>query len=131
MGARRRRNEYFGHWLDLTMGNKQISGTELARRAGVDGSVVSRWRAGTVTPTLESCDLLAEVLGVDPLRLAATAGALPGRMAKQVAPLPMPPPIALRARVIQQIEGIKGVGEDTRDAMLAAFDEAEKVREHG
>lgn len=112
----------FSRWLDTTMANRDISGRELAHRVGVNDSVVSRWRSGQSTPGLDTCVNLAEALDVDPMRLAVTAGAIDKRMA-QVDPLPMPPATALRERVRSQLQQIKGLTDETRQALLETFDE--------
>lgn len=104
------------------MANKGISGRELAHRVEVNDSVVSRWRSAQSTPGLDTCIRLAEALNVDPMRLAVTAGAIDKRMA-QVEPLPMPPATALRERVRDQLDQIKGLTDDTRQALLETFDE--------
>lgn len=112
----------FARWLDTTMANQGISGRELAHRVGVNDSVVSRWRSAQSTPGLDTCVNLAEALDVDPMRLAVTAGAIDKRMA-QVDPLPMPPATALRERVRSQLQQIKGLTDETRQALLETFDE--------
>ena len=109
------------------MANAGISGRELAHRVGVNDSVVSRWRSGQSTPGLDTCERLAEALGVDPMRLAVTAGAIDRRMAG-VEPLPMPPATALRERVRGQLEQIKGLTNETRQALLETFDEETATR---
>lgn len=104
------------------MANREISGRELAHRVGVNDSVVSRWRSAQGTPGLDTCVRLAEALGVDPMRLAVTAGAIDKRMAG-VEALPMPPATALRERVRSQLEQIRGLTEETRQALLETFDD--------
>lgn len=122
--TRKRQNTaHFARWLDTTMANKGISGRELAHRVGVNDSVVSRWRSGHGTPGLDTCVRLADALGVDPMRLAVTAGAIDKRMAG-VEPLPMPPATALRERVREQLEQIRGLTNETRQALLETFDES-------
>lgn len=110
------------------MANEKISGRELAQQVGVNDSVVSRWRSGQGSPGMESCAALARALGVDPLRLAVTAGVMSADMAG-VEPLPMPPATALRERVREQIEQIKGLTQASRDALLVAFDESMEEEE--
>lgn len=105
------------------MANAQISGRQLAQQAGVNESVVSRWRSGQSMPGLDSCASLAEALGVEPLRLAVTAGVVDQRMAG-VEPLPMPPATAMRERVRSQIAEIRGLTDKSRQALLEAFDDS-------
>lgn len=129
MAAASRRREddlqYFARWLDVTMVNRDITGSQLAAEADVNESVVSRWRSGQARPSLESCEAIARFLGVEPLRFAVTAGAIPPSMAEGIEPLPLPPPTALRSRVIEQIEKVKGVSESAREAMVAAYEDVE------
>lgn len=116
---------YFGRWLDTTMANHDVSGRALAHKVGVNDSVVSRWRSGQGTPGLDTCARLADALGVDPMRLAVTAGVVDPSMAR-VEPLPMPPATALRERVRDQIGQIKGLTDQTRQALLETFDDTER-----
>lgn len=122
MGRKKAVTERFARWLDITMANNHITGRELATQLHVHDSVVSRWRSGEGTPTVENCGRLAEALDVDPLRLAVTAGVLDAHMAG-VEPLPLPPATALRERVRDQIYQIRGLTERSRTALLEAFDE--------
>lgn len=123
MSGKRQVNERFGRWLDTTMANQKISGRDLAKWVGVHDSVVSRWRSGAGTPGLDTCKRLADALGVDPLRLAVTAGLVDQGMAR-VEPLPMPPATALRERVRDQIGEIRGLTAASRRALLEAFDQS-------
>lgn len=123
MSSRKRQQaERFGRWLDITMANRNVSGRALASKTGVNESVVSRWRSGMSTPGMESCARLADALGVDPLRMAVTAGVMSEHMAG-VPALPMPPATAYRERVRSQIADIKGLTEQSRQALLETFDE--------
>jgi transcriptional regulator with XRE-family HTH domain len=118
---RRARNK-FGEWLDVTMSNKRMMGRTLAEAAGVHDSAVSRWRSGAGVPGAETLARIAEALGVDPLRLAVTAGQIPEKVAG-VAPLPTPEPTAQRESVRRQIASIKGLTERSRGKLLRAYDE--------
>jgi transcriptional regulator with XRE-family HTH domain len=121
--TRKRQNaQRFARWLDTTMANADMSGRELAQRVGVNDSVISRWRSGHSTPGLDTCMALADALQVDPMRLAVTAGAIEERMAG-VERLPMPPATALRERVRSQLDQIKGLTDETRQALLETFDQ--------
>lgn len=121
MGGKRKTAQDFGRWLDTTMANESITGRDLARKVGVHDSIISRWRSGAGTPGIDSCARLADALQVDPLRLAVTAGLMDRRMAG-VEALPMPPAIALRERVREQIAAIKGLTDQSRQALLDAYD---------
>jgi len=118
--------EAFGHWLDLTMSNRDIKGRTLARAMKVHESAVSRWRAGNGVPSMDTCLRLGKYLHVEPIRLAVTAGLLDGELAG-VQPLPMPEPTAYRAAVKKQIQAIKGLTQRERQRLLDTYDEMRAV----
>lgn len=120
--AGRKQGKEFGEWLDITMSNQRMMGRTLAEAVGVHDSAVSRWRAGNGAPSMEVLAKMAEVFRVDPLRLAVTAGQIPGNVAG-VDPLPMPTPTAQRESARLQIARIKGVTQATRRKLLAAYEE--------
>lgn len=113
----------FGIWLDRTMINHGLSGIELARMSGLDEGSISRWRHGRARPSLPACEPLAEALGVDPQRLAKTAGLLPPRLFPDIELFPLPPRTGERARLQGVLRGL-GLSEMVVDAMLEAFDVA-------
>lgn len=113
--------EYFGRWLDLTMANRNIKGRALAKRVGVHDSAVSRWRGGQGVPALPALQLLAKSLGVDPVRLAVTAGLLDESLVGQK-PFPMPEPTAQRALVKEQLSKIRGLLPEERQALINFYD---------
>jgi transcriptional regulator with XRE-family HTH domain len=115
-----RSNPDFGHWLDITMQNKQMTGGELARQMDVNESVVSRWRNGKSVPGLNNIFNLAKVFNVEPLRLAVTAGVLPEGTVK-VKPLPLPDPKPHLSHVYKQLEALRGVSVQQREAMFQAY----------
>lgn len=119
--------EAFGHWLDLTMSNRDIKGRELARALKVHESAVSRWRAGNGVPSMDSCLRLGKFLKVEPIRLAVTAGLMDGELVG-VDPLPLPEPTAYRKAVKRQISAIKGLTRDERQKLLDAYDEMREVK---
>jgi transcriptional regulator with XRE-family HTH domain len=112
----------FGRWLDLTMTNRSITGRSLAKKLKVTDSAVSRWRSGTTVPGMDTCIRMAQVLGVDPLRLAVTAGLMDGT-AIRVEELPMPEPTAQRSYVKEQILRIKGLTQVERQLLLDTYDD--------
>jgi transcriptional regulator with XRE-family HTH domain len=118
--------EYFGHWLDLTMSNRKITGRALAKALKVHESNVSRWRAGNGVPNMDSCLRLGKYLDVEPIRLAVTAGLIDGELAG-VEPLPLPEPTQYRKAVKQQILAIKGLTVRERQRLLDAYDEMRAV----
>lgn len=115
----------FGKWLDITMENEGFTNRQLASRVGVHESITSRWRSGQSKPSLESCEALAEALGVDFLRLAVTAGLMKRRIV-HAEPLPVPPATALKARIRVQLEAVRGM---TPTAVQAAMDQWERDME--
>src|SRR4051812_11694260 len=98
----RKGNRLFGEWLDITLSNQGVQGRTLAEAIGVHDSAVSRWRSGTGAPSAESIEPMAELLGVDALRLSVTAGLVSEKVAG-VEPLPMPEPTAQRQSVKRQL----------------------------
>ncbi|MGW0939125.1 helix-turn-helix domain-containing protein [Streptomyces sp. NPDC002666] len=114
--------ERFGRWLDLTMGNKDIKGRDLAKRLKVHDSAVSRWRSGQGVPTMDTTLKLAKLLRVDPLRLAVTAGLMDGNIV-DVEPLPTPEPTAQRAAVKRQLSKIRGLTEAERERLMDTYDD--------
>lgn len=112
----------FAQWLNLTMENRGVRATDLARRLKITDSAVSRWRSGAGVPSMDAVLRLGQILDVDPVRLAVTAGLMDGDMAR-IAPLPMPEATARRNRVKQQLGKIKGLTERERQHLLDAYDE--------
>ena len=53
-----------GAWLQRELDRRDMRPADFARLAGVNPSLVTRWLHGT-KPSPESCDLIADVLGVD------------------------------------------------------------------
>lgn len=114
--------EMFGRWLDLTMANRGIMGRTLARKVGVGDPTVSRWRKGAGVPGLATLQKIATVLGVDPIRLAVTAGLFSGEQLG-IKPLPLPEPTAQRNAVKEQLSRIRGLTNAERQRLLQVYDE--------
>lgn len=112
----------FGRWLDITMGNRKMSGSELAQKLGVIDSTVSRWRRSQGVPTIENCMAIAEIFEVDPLRLAVTAGLLEARLVN-AEPLPIPEEVEDRDLARQHIMKIPGLTGESRRRLLETFDQ--------
>lgn len=122
MTARKRERELFARWLDVNMSNHHMTGRDIAERIGVHDSAVSRWRSGKGVPTMEALSALAELFGVDPLRLAVLAGLVSVAVAG-VEPVDLPEPIAQREEVRKSITSIPGLTQSERQALLERYDE--------
>jgi transcriptional regulator with XRE-family HTH domain len=109
-------------WLDRTMYNLKIKGSDLARQIRVHESQISRWRSGHGVPSMKACMRLAQVLGIDPLRLAATAGHLDGEVGG-IKPLPVPEATRQREHIREQIAMIKGLTEKSRSRLIEVYEE--------
>src|SRR3954471_20828290 len=124
---KRRGNDGFGEWLDITLSNKGIMGRTLAEAIGVHDSAVSRWRSGTGVPAMAQIEPMAELLGVDALRLSVTVGLVSETVAG--APkLPTPAPTAQRESVKRQLARLRGVTEEERSLLLQAYEDANNER---
>lgn len=70
----------FGKALDAIRGRQGLSQTDLADRAEIDHSMISRCRSGERTPSRETVERLADALDASPTdraRLLITAGYVP------------------------------------------------------
>ena len=72
------RHERFVEWLRGQLRRRGWNAAELARRLQVPSGTISRWMTGERQPSPRSCDLLADVLGVDLDLVLALAGHRPG-----------------------------------------------------
>jgi len=117
-----RKGAAFATWLDATLSEKKIMGRTLAEKVGVNDSAVSRWRAGTAVPPMDTLAHIAQALGADPLRLAVTAGHLSSSVAG-VEPLPVPPPTARHEAVKRQLGHIKGLTRESRRKLMETYEE--------
>lgn len=117
--------EYFAEWLTRTLANRGFSGGEVARAIGVNGAAVSRWRNGKGTPGIGSCVRLASFLGVDPIRLAVTAGLMSAEDVRYE-PLPLPEQTAKREQVREQIMKITGLTDGEKTSLLDAWERRNK-----
>lgn len=57
-------DDTFGAWLRVQIKRRGLTQTEFAERAGTVQSVVSRWIRGERLPDTDSCDRIADALGV-------------------------------------------------------------------
>lgn len=67
----------FGRWLRQQMVTYPMSQADLARRAGVSAGMLSGWINGRRVPSPESCDRLADALGLDLDDMLSRAGHRP------------------------------------------------------
>src|ERR687898_1191527 len=72
------RHERFVEWLRGQLRRRGWNAAELARRLHVPSGTISRWMTGERQPSSHSCDLLADVLGVDLDLVLTLAGHRPG-----------------------------------------------------
>jgi transcriptional regulator with XRE-family HTH domain len=92
------RHERFVEWLRGQLRRRGWNAAELARRLHVPSGTVSRWMTGERQPSPRSCDLLADVLGVDLDLVLTLAGHRPGAET--------PSPDDQRAEIIAFLERI-------------------------
>lgn len=77
-------------YLEAAMKRARIeSNAELARRSGVNDSVISRWKSGVV-PSLDKIRRVAEALNRPFLEVAVAAGAMTPEEARMTSPPALP-----------------------------------------
>lgn len=69
--------EDFGHWLQRQLDRRGWRQAELARRIPISSGAVSHWIRNERIPDPESCDRIADVLGVDVDLVLTLAGHRP------------------------------------------------------
>jgi len=67
------RTELFIAWLDTKLSDAHLSDSELAKRARMSHSVLSKARKG-ILPKYEACAKIARALRVDPVEVFRAAG---------------------------------------------------------
>jgi transcriptional regulator with XRE-family HTH domain len=67
----------FGAWLRLQMKYRKWNQSEMARRAGVSASVVSKWIRGKIVPRPEQCARIARAMKMSPDTVLTMAGHRP------------------------------------------------------
>jgi transcriptional regulator with XRE-family HTH domain len=67
----------FPDWLKHELLRREWNMSDFARRAGISPSVIGRWVRGERIPDPQSCDLIADTLGVDVDRVLVLAGHRP------------------------------------------------------
>lgn len=109
-----------GAWLDVTMANRGMKNRDLAKEVQVHESAVHNWRKGKNVPQLPTLQRIAQVLNVEPVRLAVTAGLLDPTLVGQD-PLPIPEPVAQRRK-----DRMKA-----RELLIELTELTEKIRGNG
>lgn len=117
--------DYFASWLDRTLTEQEISGSDVARAVSVSDGVVSRWRNGKGRISLDNARKLASFLEVDPLRLIVTAGLM---HAEEVGAerLPIPKDTRTRELVLEQIMNIRYLTKEDKKNLIEAYDKRSK-----
>jgi len=105
--------------------NHHLTGKDVAAKIKAHDSQVSRWRSGKGRPNMEAVTALADLFGVDRLRLAARAGLVSEDVAG-VPPADMPEPIAQREEVRQRLMDLPGLTDLERFSLLETYDRLAK-----
>ena len=114
-------SKQFTDWLDRTMTARNMTAVDVGSRIGVHNSTISRWRHCQGVPDMKKFAQLAMIFDVPVLRLAVTAGLVPADVAG-VEPLsPPPPPAEDVEAVTAQLRAIRGISEQTRQALIAQY----------
>src|SRR5262245_16050838 len=100
---------------------------DLADPLEVDESTVSRWRNGYSTPRSDLIPKIAQLMGVEVLRLMATSGHLTSEVAAQldVQLLPVPETSTnghVRDQAEKKLRQIPGITNRTLRAMMETYD---------
>lgn len=69
--------EAFPDWLKRQLIRREWSQADLARKLDIGSGMVSRWARGERVPSSDSCERIAEALGVDADYVLALAGHRP------------------------------------------------------
>jgi transcriptional regulator with XRE-family HTH domain len=117
----------FGEWLDTTLENQDISGKDFAVLLSVTPGAVSRWRNGQAVPSTSTLSDIGDLLGVDKLRLLATAG-VKGVKDSGIEPLDLPPRAVRRDRARAEIKKIKSLDRMERQKLIEAYDRIVRER---
>lgn len=106
-------------YLTEAMAAAGLSQSELARRAGVNESPISRWLKGSNTPSIEQLRLIAPVLGVPLIDLVVSAGHLTAdEVGMADHPQPPKPPVWSRDAILDMLRSELGAAPELRDLVL-------------
>lgn len=67
-----------GPWLAASLRARGWNQAELAKRMGIDPSMVSKWARGSRMPDTPHCEAIARALGVPPYEVLVRANKIPG-----------------------------------------------------
>src|SRR5918998_1604879 len=70
-------SDRFSAWVRQQLRRRQWNDAELARQLGMPSGTISRWLRGERQPSTRSCDLIADVFGVDVDLVLTLAGHRP------------------------------------------------------
>lgn len=67
----------FQTWLNNLLRRRNLSGNAFSKRVGISQSAVQRWTSGQGLPNRETCERIADVLGVPLNEVLLQAGIIP------------------------------------------------------
>lgn len=124
-GLRVRKTDHFPSFLRGAMQTAGLSPAELARRAGINDSPISKWLSGTNTPSLEQLRAIAGPLSLRFLDLAVAAGHLtPEEANLDAIPEPPPSPIWSRDAIRDLIRAEFGAIPEVAESVVAELNQA-------
>lgn len=86
----------FGPYLTQAMTAAGLSQADLARLTGISDSIISKWRRGQATPSVDNLRILAPALGMTTRDLVVVAGHMaPEEVGLKEPPAPPKPPARL------------------------------------
>lgn len=112
----------FGPYLTQAMAAAGLSQADLARLTGISDSIISKWRRGQATPSVENLRLLAPALGVTTRDLVVRAGHMfPDEVGLKEPPVPPKPPARL-ASLQDDINAEPGLSEGDKRLMIDLYE---------
>lgn len=92
-------SETFPNWFREQLRRRDWNMSDFSRRSGFSTGVVGHWARGSRVPSPESCDRIADVLGVDVDTVLTLAGHRPA-----VEPLALDDPAARLSALLRRVE---------------------------
>lgn len=112
----------FGDYLTRTMAAAGLSQADLKRLTGISDSIISKWRRGQATPSVENLRLLAPALGVTTRELVVRAGHMsPDEVGLKEPPAPPKPPARL-ATLQDEINARADLSEADKRLMIDLYE---------